>query len=96
MSNSFIEVLKQIPVHMIDDASFMQELYCSMCNVTWNHKTLGEEYSCSWRHAGGVVAGLIGEGDYLDWYCSGCEGIVSERVAKYMKSYGWEFNANTI
>ena len=30
-----------------------------------------QKWSCSWRHAGGVVADMLGQGDYIDWYCSG-------------------------
>jgi hypothetical protein len=31
----------------------------------------GETWSCSWRHAGGIVADMREQGDYIDWYCSG-------------------------
>ena len=30
-----------------------------------------QRWSCSWRHAGGVVADMQEKGDYIDWYCSG-------------------------
>jgi hypothetical protein len=30
-----------------------------------------EVWSCTWRYAGGIVADMRGEGDYIDWYCSG-------------------------
>ena len=30
-----------------------------------------DRWSASWRSAGGIVADMRGEGDYIDWYCSG-------------------------
>lgn len=62
-----------------DSEVYAQNLYAAMCNMRWckldttnaleilkdNH------WSCSWRHAGGIVADMIEEGDYIDWYCSG-------------------------
>ena len=56
--------------------TYAQNLYAAMCNNdfqkldTWTilaDKTWG----CSWRHAGGIVADMRGQGDYIDWYCSG-------------------------
>ena len=62
---------------------YAQNLYAAMCNndfakFTQNGNQMetfrnltGEYWSCSWRYAGGIVAHLRGEGDYIDWYCSG-------------------------
>ncbi len=59
---------------------YAQNLYSAMCNMRWIKRDmwplLKEEYhSYSWRSAGGIVAQIRNEGDYMDWYCSGMGGI---------------------
>ena len=64
----------------------------------------GQTYSCSWRYAGGIVADMREEGDYIDWYCSGIqgepdkdwidlghvpEGTVAEEIRKDLFKLGW-------
>lgn len=56
--------------------SYAQNLYAAMCNMTWQNREFwqelkGETWSCSWRYAGGIIADMREEGDYIDWYCSG-------------------------
>jgi hypothetical protein len=56
--------------------SYAQNLYAAMCNMTWQSREFwqelkGETWSCSWRHAGGIIADMREEGDYINWYCSG-------------------------
>ncbi len=60
--------------------SYSQNIYAALCNMQWCHidtwPILSEQYwSCSWRYAGGIVADMRQEGDYIDWYCSGMGGI---------------------
>lgn len=53
-----------------------------------------DSWSCSWRYAGGIIADIrnaaynAGE-DYMDWYCSGNEGAVSETVEECLGRMGW-------
>lgn len=62
-----------------DSEVYAQNLYAAMCNMRWckldttNSLEIlrDNHWSCSWRHAGGIVADMIEEGDYIDWYCSG-------------------------
>jgi hypothetical protein len=55
---------------------YAQNLYAAMCNQEWQYQDVwtvltDKTWSCSWRSAGGIVADIRGEGDYMDWYCSG-------------------------
>ena len=55
---------------------YAQHLYAVMCNNLFQKQEVwtilkDQVWSCSWRHAGGIVADMRGEGDYIDWYCSG-------------------------
>ena len=56
--------------------NYAQNLYAAMCNMEWRRRDLWpemkeENWGCSWRHAGGIVADMKETGDYIDWYCSG-------------------------
>lgn len=60
--------------------TYAQNLYAAMCNNVFQRNEvwprLKDEYwSCSWRSAGGIIAELRGQGDYMDWYCSGIVGV---------------------
>ena len=63
-----------------DNETYAQNLYAAMCNNVFQKNEvwprLRDEYwSCSWRSAGGIVAELRDQGDYMDWYCSGIFGV---------------------
>jgi len=56
--------------------SYAQNLYAALCNNAFQKLELmsvlkDETWSCTWRYAGGIVADIRCEGDYMDWYCSG-------------------------
>lgn len=56
--------------------SYAQNLYAAMCNNDFQKNEFmpllaGKTWSCSWRYAGGIIADMRQEGDYIDWYCSG-------------------------
>ena len=62
--------------------SYAQNIYAALCNQAWQRNDVwpllkGETYSCSWRYAGGIVADMREQGDYIDWYCSGIRGGTS-------------------
>jgi hypothetical protein len=63
--------------------AYAQNLYAAMCNNGFTKMEVipilkGEEWSCSWRHAGGIIADMQEKGDYIDWYCSGMGGLNRE------------------
>lgn len=87
--------------------NYAQNLYAALCNNqfiqlenTWD--ILKEKYwSCSWRYAGGIIADIREEGDYIDWYCSGIrgegtdhsdyvgEGHITTEIKQDLKKIGW-------
>jgi hypothetical protein len=62
--------------------SYAQNIYAALCNMRWQKLDVfpilkDEFWSCSWRHAGGIVANMLQKGDYMDWYCSGMGGVAT-------------------
>jgi hypothetical protein len=61
--------------------AYAQNLYAAMCNREFMKNDVmpilkDQHWSASWRHAGGIVADMREQGDYIDWYCSGIgEGL---------------------
>lgn len=56
--------------------TYAQNLYAAMCNRDFQKLEVlpllkEETWSCSWRYAGGIIADMRQQGDYIDWYCSG-------------------------
>lgn len=67
--------------------SYAQNIYSALCNQQWIsrdiwHQLKEQTWSCSWRHAGGIVADMLGRGDYIDWYCSGMGGLNQDYDSK--------------
>jgi hypothetical protein len=67
--------------------SYAQNLYAAICNndfvkaEMWPLLRMDPDkdlWSASWRSAGGIVADMRQEGDYIDWYCSGSGGLNRE------------------
>lgn len=58
---------------------YAQNLYAAMCNNDFQKLEVipiltDKTWGCSWRYAGGIIADMRQEGDYIDWYCSGIRG----------------------
>lgn len=62
-----------------DSEAYAQNLYAAMCNNEFQKNDVwpllkDQRWGCSWRYAGGIIADMLGHGDYMDWYCSGIRG----------------------
>ena len=56
--------------------SYAQNIYSALCNNEFQKLDVipiltENTWGCSWRYAGGIVADMRQQGDYIDWYCSG-------------------------
>jgi hypothetical protein len=56
--------------------AYAQNLYAALCNNDFQRNDVwprlaDQTWGCSWRSAGGIIADMRQEGDYIDWYCSG-------------------------
>jgi hypothetical protein len=70
------------------DRIYAQHLYAAMCNNDFRRNDVWpilqeKTWSCSWRYAGGIVAHMREEGDYMDWYCSGINGMADVTDEEY-------------
>lgn len=68
---------------------YAQNLYAAICNNEFQRNDVWpilseQKWSCSWRHAGGVIADMLGRGDYIDWYCSGILNDVDDNEFRAM------------
>lgn len=62
------------------DKGYAQNLYAAMCNNEFTKLDVipiltEKKWGCSWRYAGGIIADMRQEGDYIDWYCSGIRNV---------------------
>jgi hypothetical protein len=88
------------------DDVYAQNLYAAMCNNDFQRLDVypilaNQVWSCSWRHAGGIISDMRESGDYIDWYCSGifdegqnasgkvAESDVTEEIESDLQRLGW-------
>lgn len=68
---------------------YAQNLYAALCNNVFQKIELwsvlkNQTWSCTWRYAGGIIADMRDEGDYIAWYCSGMGGMFGDDVDRRM------------
>jgi hypothetical protein len=100
-----------IVIAYLKDVEVARDFYRALCNVDWYlikdpipedeqiiNILKGEKtfyWSCSWRHAGGVIADIRNANyntaeDYMDFYCSDDEGTITEQVRECFERMGWK------
>lgn len=67
--------------------AYAQNLYAAICNNNFVQAKMWpllrmdpdkDLWGRSWRYAGGIVADMRQQGDYIDWYCSGMGGLTGQ------------------
>jgi hypothetical protein len=85
------------------DEVYAQNLYAAFCNNEFVPKDIwgilkNVRWSCTWRYAGGIVAEIREDSDYMDWYCSGInlynelfvpESCIVPVIAEDLDQLGW-------
>ena len=90
INNKFERDLSYIKIGLKKDEKFATDVYRALCNMRWRMKWTPFKYSCSQRYAGGLIADIREQGeDYIDFYCSGNEGKVTEKVREIFNELGW-------
>jgi len=76
-----------------ENEDFGKELWSALANVDWFHESDANNTDCgySFRSAGSLIASMLCCGDYMDWYCSSPDGVVSEYIANAMREKGWQY-----
>ena len=96
---------KWIAQKIISSDTYAQNLYAAMCNNLFQKNEVwpriaNHYWSRSWRSAGGIIANIRQDGDYMDWYCSGivgsansdsyvAESFVTDEIRQDLFAIGW-------
>jgi len=91
---------------------YCQHLYATLCNNEFIKAEVlsilaAEQWSCSWRHSGGIAAGLYDgsfSGDYMRYYTANfnddtnyiSEGMIDEEIREDLKKIGWYVVENKV
>ena len=78
---------KDIHDKCVNSEVYCRDLYAALCNNRFFYNN--KEWTCSWRYAGGIVSDIIEKGDYIQFYCSGNEGKVTDEVRLDLLKLGW-------
>lgn len=66
-----------------------RDMWSALANQDWISEN-GDTASYSFRAAGDLVSAVRGRGNYMDWYCSGPVGIVTDIIREALDKEGWK------
>lgn len=77
--------------YKMQDINYAINFYRALCNNDIVDTTTNKEYYYSWRSAGALTASLRFKNEnYLDFYCSGDEGLVNDNIREDLKFLEFE------
>jgi len=77
----------RIVAKCVNSPIYCRDLYGALCN---NRFFYGDkEWTCTWRMSGAIIADILKSGDYMDWYCSGNESVVTDEIRLDLMMMGW-------
>ena len=81
-------------ISLRENEAFGKELWSALANVAWRNKNDPNNTECaySFRAAGSLVASMLYNSHYMDWYCTSPDAVVSEYISNAMTSKGWSYN----
>jgi len=81
-------VERALGARLRSDEAVCRAMWSALANIDWTHAD-GSTVGYTFRGAGHLVAEIRGEGNYMDWYCSGPYATVSEEIEAAMAREGW-------
>lgn len=72
----------------LNSEQYCEDLYAGLCNNEFTKDSIVCSYS--WRTCGGIIADILEKGDYIDWYLSGNEGVLSKEIKDDLELLGWK------
>lgn len=88
--NLELSILLNEKVHkkIIKDDSYARDFYAALCNnELFYNGELTDGYT--FREAAALIAYVRKNGNYIDWYCSGNEGKVTDEVREDLLDMGY-------
>jgi hypothetical protein len=73
---------------MLEDKDICCKLWGALANQEWQHSD-GYTVGYSFRAAGDLIAAILNNGDYLDWYCSYSHPVIEPEIREALATQNW-------